>query len=313
MYSTSNGPTLKRSRWLHDRDRDFRRVRLAAALGLQQRRRRTASCRPGASQLRPEIDERAVMVLVRVGDDDAGELRLALQRGSGCRAGRRRRRAGPRGRRRRPCRRRARRGCARGRSRRGARFMPISPTPPSGTKTSSSAACHQLGPAVAAAPKCTSPAAIVRAAPSARRTTSLPSSSIVSKVPRTTASRQADRDRRAEAGGALQPAARGSPRSRARRPRAPPARPRLRRAPSKSCSARNVRAAGGERCRRIGHALRRMPHVHADADHHAAVRPPGRRDRLEQDAGHLGAVDQHVVRPFEAQPACALDAVERQS
>ena len=106
MYSTSNGPTVTRSPLAHDGDRDFRRVRLAGALGLEQGRRERRHV-DRHLELRPEIDQRAEMVLVRMGDDDAGELGPCAPAGSGCRGGPRRRRADPRGRRRRPCRRRA--------------------------------------------------------------------------------------------------------------------------------------------------------------------------------------------------------------
>ena len=102
------------------------------------------------------------------------------------------------------------------------------------------------------------------------RTISRPSSSIVSNVPRSTSLAELDRDRRAEAGGALEPAARGSRQSRGPRPRAPPARPRPRASAVNSASAVTSAPQLGERCRRIGHARRRVAHVDADADHDVA-------------------------------------------
>ena len=124
--------------------------------------------------------------------------------------------------------------------------------------------------AVAAAPKCTSPAVIAREEPSPDRTISRPSSSIVSNVPRKTSSPILT------AIGAPSPAARSSQRSRiAAKPR-PSFQscllldPRLGKRREERLGA-DVRAAFDKRGRRIGHPLRRMPDVDADADHHAVL------------------------------------------
>ena len=61
----------------HLLDRDLRRARLACELGLEQRRgeRRRVDRH---LQLRPEVHQRAEMVLVGVGEDDAGEVAALL-------------------------------------------------------------------------------------------------------------------------------------------------------------------------------------------------------------------------------------------
>ena len=173
----------------------------------------------------------------------------------------------PRGRRRRPCRRRAIAGCARGRSRRGRGSCR--------SRRRRRAARRRVRPcivsatAVAAAPKCTSPALIARDEPSAARTISRPSSSIVSKVPRQT------RSPTLTAIGAPSPAARSSQWPRiAAKPRPS--------SQSASCSTqasasavKSVSAVIIERRARRARSpdrasLRRMQHVDADPDHDVA-------------------------------------------
>ena len=70
----------------HDVDRDFRRARLALPLGLQQRRRERRRIDRHVEP-RPQIDDRAEMVLVGVGEDEAERCFAAPRRDSGCPAG----------------------------------------------------------------------------------------------------------------------------------------------------------------------------------------------------------------------------------
>ena len=84
--STSNGPTVKRPPSGTIGHRNFRRARLARALGFEQRGRE----RRGIDrhlQLRPQIDQRAEMVLVRVGEHECRRGSCAPPRDSGCPAG----------------------------------------------------------------------------------------------------------------------------------------------------------------------------------------------------------------------------------
>ena len=86
MYSTSNGPTVNALARLHDVivHRDLRRAGSLARL---------ASSRPAVKgvgvdrhpQPRPQIEQRAEMILVGVGDDDAGEVRALLLDEARCR------------------------------------------------------------------------------------------------------------------------------------------------------------------------------------------------------------------------------------
>ncbi len=66
-------PDIEAAAELHDVDRNFRRARFAQALGFEQR----GGERRGVDrqfQLRPQIDQRAEMIFVRVGEHQAGEI-----------------------------------------------------------------------------------------------------------------------------------------------------------------------------------------------------------------------------------------------
>ena len=133
----SNGPTLKRPPSGTIVDRNVRRARLARALGLEQRggeRRRIDR----HLQPRPQVEQRAEMILVRVGEHDAGEVVALLDQIAD--VGQDQIDAGQmlfRGERHAEIDRQPVAAGARRRGRRSTRFMPISPTPPSGANTSS--------------------------------------------------------------------------------------------------------------------------------------------------------------------------------
>ena len=51
---------------------------------------------------------------------------------------------------------------------------------------------------------------------------------------------------------------------------------------------------------RIGRSLRRMGEIDAAAERHRDRSVDRDARRLEQDAGELRAVEQHIIRPFDA-------------
>ena len=73
IASMANGPTVNLLAGAIDGDRDLRRARLRLPLGLEQAggERRHPALRLEA---RPQIEQRAVVILMRVGDDDALEV-----------------------------------------------------------------------------------------------------------------------------------------------------------------------------------------------------------------------------------------------
>ncbi len=81
IYSISKGPRVKRLPGLHLGDRNHVGAGLARRLGMKQTGREGAGIDRHA-QARPEIEQRAEMVLVGMGDDDAFEvLALFLEEG----------------------------------------------------------------------------------------------------------------------------------------------------------------------------------------------------------------------------------------
>ena len=161
--------------------------------------------------------------------------------------------------------------------------MPISPTPPSGRKGQFVRLRHQPVLAVAATPKCTSPAEIGILSPSEVLTIMQPVSSMVSKMPETrlwpvwTAT------------GCPSPAASASQRRRIS-PKPLPLipdvtvfDPSVREVEEKLLGA-DLKAKRRERGRRRWRALRRGDDVGAHADHHGKT-SAGLRLGLQQDAG----------------------------
>ena len=66
-------PELEAAAERHDLDRNIRRARFAQPLGLEQRGRERRRI-DRAAQARPQIEQRAEMILVRVGEHEAGEI-----------------------------------------------------------------------------------------------------------------------------------------------------------------------------------------------------------------------------------------------
>ena len=177
--------------------------------------------------------------------------------------------------------------------------MPISPTPPSGTKTSSSrrrsmlmrrGCCSGREEHVAGGDPVGRAPSVAREHQTARRIDAL--------EPPVQRAR-----RRSTATGSPRPAARREPR-RADRGEACAARPtRSSRRPWRAASAANSvlgvtgDAAGGEIGRRIGGIVGMVRQLTPKPMTTASGRRP--RFALDQDAGELGAAEQDVVRPFE--------------
>ena len=78
ISSTSNGPSVNLDATARPQV-DLGRVRLAEALGFEQRRRERRR-EDRDLEPRPEMDERAEMILMRMGEDDPEEVLRAAPR-----------------------------------------------------------------------------------------------------------------------------------------------------------------------------------------------------------------------------------------